>query len=149
MFSINVENLDVWQRALATNLEPTQTAALVAIAEEGRDFISPYPPAPPRKKNRWYERGYGPRWQRRDGTIGGRKTSETLGRKWRIIKGRGRVVLENRASYAGWVHRKEKQARIHTETGWKTEVDMEQELNRRSAATTTAIQRAHKRALEP
>jgi hypothetical protein len=33
-------------------------------------------------QRRWYERGWGAKWTRKDGSIGGRKSSETLGRRW-------------------------------------------------------------------
>lgn len=128
-FTIQISGLSNWQRALRSDLGGAINAALTAVAEEGRDLISPYPPAPPRTRDRWYERGYGPRWRRKDGSVGGRKTSETLGRRWTVAsKSRTKVALINTASYAGYVHDSQEQAQRMKQIGWRTERDMEQAL---------------------
>lgn len=47
--------------------------------------------------NTWYERGYGPRWARKDGTVGGKKTSRNLGKQWATrtrIFAQGSAVLD-------------------------------------------------------
>ena len=74
--------------------------------------------------NRWYERGYGPRWARKDGSIGGRKTSEMLNRSWRMRKafaGSTGTLLGSKASYSPVVHHHAEQAAIHKRRGWKTD----------------------------
>ena len=118
--------------------EQAMLASLLAI--EGR--VSEYPPASEanrprswhgsaynlvtRKRaslNTWYERGYGPKWIRKDGTVNGRKTSEFLGRSWShevrveddVVEG----VIGNRASYTDYVHGR-KQADFHARRGWMT-----------------------------
>ena len=91
--------------------------------------IAQYPPSttansPGNPTGRWYERGYGPRWLRkRKGGVGGRKTSETLGRKWAIGERAGGMqqVIGNNASYAEFVHEEEEQAKIHGARAWKTD----------------------------
>ena len=70
----------------------------------------------------WYERGYGTKWMRKDGSVGGRKTSENLGRKW-TLKTRDSgwsVVIGNNASYSIFVHSEDDQARFHASRGWLT-----------------------------
>ena len=91
--------------------------------------IAKYPPSttansPGNPTGRWYERGYGPRWLRkRKGGVGGRKTSETLGRKWATASLNSGLTqrIGNNASYAPYVHDAEKQAKIHGQRGWKTD----------------------------
>lgn len=101
-----------------------------AIHVEG--IISQYPPATEANSSsmrRWYQRGYGPRWRRKGGTIGGKKTSEALGRKWTQDSRNGGLaqVIGNNASYAPWVHAAEQvgskgpQAKFHEHNGWKTD----------------------------
>jgi hypothetical protein len=70
--------------------------------------IKPYPPLTLRK---------------RSGTVGGRKTSETLGRRW-TTRGRDAGLTQligNNASYAPYVHDEEEQAGFHGRRGWKTD----------------------------
>ena len=90
--------------------------------------ISEYAPStaantPGNPTGRWYERGYGPRWSRKDGSWGGRKTSETLSKRWTTAERAGGLqqVLGNNASYAPYVHDAEEQAGFHGDRGWKTD----------------------------
>ena len=72
---------------------------------------------------RWYERGWGSKYKRLDGTVTGKKTSETLGRKWATkskAKGLQQIVGSN-VSYARFVHSAKEQAKIHGRRGWKTD----------------------------
>jgi len=65
----------------------------------------------------WYQRGYGTRYI----GGGGRKTSETLGRKWTIAtRDRGLTqIIGNNVSYGPFVQGK-RQAWFHKKRGWKT-----------------------------
>ena len=93
---------------------------LKAGAVHVKGKIAQYPPSttansPGNPTGRWYERGYGPRWLRkRKGGVGGRKTSETLGRKWatRSLNSGLTQMIGNNASYAEFVHDAEEQAII-------------------------------------
>ena len=78
---------------------------------------------PPKNPDRWYERGYGPRWRRkRGGGIGGRKTSQFLNRSWAVEpRGVNEVLLTNRATYTKWVHLNQYQTNVHQRTGWVTD----------------------------
>jgi hypothetical protein len=77
-------------------------------------------------QRRWYERGYGPKWLRKDGSMGSRKTSETLGRKWTTESRNNGLtqVVGNNVSYAPYVQSEENQAGFHKARGWKTDVQV-------------------------
>ena len=79
----------------------------------------------PGRAGGWYERGYGPKWLRKDGTWGGRKTSERLREQWAVTsKNRGLTwIIGNSVSYAKYVHGDE-QAGFHAARGWKTIYDV-------------------------
>src|SRR3990167_808463 len=53
----------------------------------------PYP-------KRWYERGFGARWAKASGGMGGSRTSERLGTQWFARSNALQGVVGNRASYA-------------------------------------------------
>jgi len=90
-------------------------------ANRPRSFKSFFGLKTHRAINTWYQRGYGPKWARKDGSVGGRKTSETLGRRWTIASEASglRQVIGNNASY-GIDVQGEKQAHFHAARGWKT-----------------------------
>jgi len=84
--------------------------ALTAAASDVKSWIAEYPRAtaanePGPHPSRWYERGYGSRWTLAGGGIGGRQTSETLGRRWttRIASDGRSAIVGNNASYAPFV----------------------------------------------
>ena len=89
--------------------------------------IAKYPPSTiansPGRPGGWYERGWGSRYKRLDGVVTGKKTSETLGRRWTTgEKNAGLTqIVGNNASYAPYVQSKEKQARFHKARGWLTD----------------------------
>ena len=100
--------------------------ALQAGAIHVKGKVDTYPPAtiansPGNPTGRWYERGYGPRWQLKSGGVGGRKTSETLGRKWTTASRNAGLtqIIGNNVSY-GVFAQGDRQARFHKERGWKT-----------------------------
>lgn len=108
-------------------IKPAIKAATLHI----KGKIAVYPPAsiansPSNDLGRWYQRGYGPRWKRKDGTTGGSKTSETLGRRWTTDYRNGGLtgVVGNNASYGPYVQQKEKQADFHRARGWLTDEDV-------------------------
>ena len=126
---IKIEGLDRAMRKL-TALENREyvKGTMQACVLLAKNHIAVYPPAteansPSRK--RWYERGFGTRYRRKDGTIGGRRTSETLGRKWATeVTDKGLVgKIGNNASYARFVHDADKQARFHAARRWRTDKD--------------------------
>lgn len=138
--TFRIEGLERLERKLEPRAyESAMEGALMAIAAEVQDKVAPYAPSteanvPSGPGSRWYERGYGPRWMLASGATVGRKTSETLGRRWSIHRASGRmkVVLSNIASYAAFVHSAEKQASFHKRRGWRTDRDAVNEVGRSS-----------------
>lgn len=99
--------------------------AIAAATLHVKGKIAKYPPsseANTPNQRRWYQRGYGSKWMRRDGSVGGSKTSETLGRKWTTETANGGLtgVVGNNVSYGPYVQDAEKQAAFHAARGWKT-----------------------------
>lgn len=125
--TISLHGLDAVQRRLTQDLDRPMRGASKAVAAALQNIIAPYPRStaanrPQGPGSRWYERGYGTRWMRVDGSIHGRKTSETLGRRWGIAsRGKSGAVLGNIASYAPFVHDDEKQAEALKKIGWVTD----------------------------
>ena len=126
---VRVEGLERLERKLSPQVyESAVKGGLMAIRAEVQDKLAPYPSSteanrPAGPGSRWYERGYGPRWMLASGRVVGKKTSETLGRRWSIrdVPGRLMVALVNIASYAPFVHSEEKQALFHKRRGWMTD----------------------------
>jgi len=99
-------------------------ALLQAAASDVKDYIAVYPAesiANSPQARTWYERGFGPRWYRKDGSVGGDKTSETLGRRWTISANSERSIVGNNASYARAVQSAEEQPPFHARRGWRTD----------------------------
>lgn len=100
---------------------------LGAAGADIRNYLVWYPPSGPGNKpggpgSRWYERGYGTRWQTKAGQVHGRRTSERLGSKWAVkVESSGdRAVIGNNASYAPIVQDEDEQPAFHTARGWRT-----------------------------
>lgn len=124
-YGIRIVGLRNVQRMLGTDFRPAIQAATKAIALEVQGEIAPYPPStiansPGNPTGRWYERGYGPKWRTKAG-VHGRKTSQTLGRRWAVRQRGMGAVVGNAASYAPYVHNKPKQAGFHAQRGWQTD----------------------------
>lgn len=126
------------QRALAAmvgRIAQAVPATTAAVANEVHRRISSYPPAteanrPPAEGSQrrgWYQRGYGPRW-RRGKRVGGRRSSEMLGRKWLFQRRGTAIVLSNAASYAQYVHGAKDQPEFHARRGWRTDEDVRTQM---------------------
>jgi len=97
-------------------------AAALAVGEQIRGRIAVYPAQrAPTNPNHWYERGYGSKWRRKDGSVKGRATSEQLGQKWTVAARGDGAVVGNPASYAPFVQSEDEQAAAHAATGWVTD----------------------------
>jgi hypothetical protein len=110
-------------KALGTDLRTKviQPAAY-AWAQQTKRILVAYPDqAAPTNPNRWYQRGYGPKWRRKDGSIGGRKTSQMLNRRWSVVRETWGALVGNPVTYAHWVHSSKEQAAIHRRNNWKTD----------------------------
>ncbi len=98
-------------------------AALKAGAAHIKSIVSVYPPSSEANmpnSRRWYQRGWGVKWMRADGTVNGYHTSETLGRRWTVRSTNYTATIGNNSSYAPYVHDPDDQAYFHAERGWKT-----------------------------
>ena len=108
----------------AANLKHTK-AGLAAAAIHIKSVMQVYPPATSANssaRKRWYQRGYGPKWRRKDGSVGGKRTSERLSTRWthRLEIQRWQARVKNNASYAGPVQGSIKQQAKHMKKlGWK------------------------------
>ncbi len=127
-YAITITGLDSVRRLLGTDYGPAIASATQAIALQVQGEIAPYPPAteansPGNEAGKWDERGYGSHWRRKDGSVGGSKTSQMLGRQW-LIRAQGRTgqAVVNRATYANFVHAAADQARFHARRGWVTDL---------------------------
>lgn len=137
--SIRIEGLDRVQRMLGTDFAPAMQAATKAIALQVQNEIAPYPSAtiansPSNPSGRWYERGYGPKWRTKKGETHGRRTSQTMNRRWGI-KRSGPIghVLGNAADYSGYLHSRRLQARWAARRGWTTDEEAIRQVVRSGA----------------
>ena len=126
--TVEVQGLDELMKKLDTvaKLEGAKRG-IKAAALFIKGKVAEYPPASSANAaggypKRWYQRGAGPRYARRDGSVGGRNTSETLGRKWTIKMQSGGLgaIVGNNVSYGPYVQDEQRQARFHKRRGWKT-----------------------------
>ncbi len=128
--TIQIEGLDAVVNKINT-IEQFQglETAMLAVGTHVKGKIDKYPQSTeanePRSfvsggKNSWYERGYGPRWARKDGSVGGRKTSKDMGRQWGVKASHAQVIIGNNVAYAPFVHDEDEQASFHKRRGWKT-----------------------------
>ena len=140
-FQVHIDDEEV-RRLLSVDFGAVLGNITFAVATQVQARLAPYPPATeanrPRTfaskaRNGWYERGYGPRWARKDGSVGGRKTSELMNRNWHITRQGVNAELVNNASYSAFVHRDPTlgdphQAFFHGQRGWMTDVKVVTEL---------------------
>ena len=151
--TVRLDGLDALTRLVHADLQTAAGNAAFAVGTQLQANISPYPPSTsanaPRAwqskgRNSWYERGFGPRWARKDGSIGGRKLSQTLNRRWSIQRNGNQTVVANIATYGAYVHRggteQPHQAGFHTARGWRTDVQGIRELEQ--TGVVNAIVRA-------
>lgn len=101
-------------------------AGLKAGALHLKGAIAEYPPsseANQPSQQRWYERGFGPKWRVRSGAIHSRHSSETLGRKWTVKGSNSNLTwrIGNNVSYGIYVQSAERQVWFHKKRGWKTD----------------------------
>lgn len=133
MAEIELRGIDKVRRLLdVRHVETASRRAIGKFAREVKLRAVPYPPEGPWNQpgpypHRWYQRHFGPRWGRKDGSIGGRNTSEVMQKKWydKTVSP-WQAVVGNKASYADWVVG-EQQAAVHRQHGWKKLADVARE----------------------
>jgi hypothetical protein len=157
VLSITVLNADQATRIIGRDLTGVLSEMTMAVAEVIQSRVQPYPAATaanfpvyhigphtkPANYGRWYTRGYGPQWSRKDGSIGGSKTSEQLEQSWSLstpLASRTSTVLGNRASYAKYLHSSEEQVGWAGARGWVTDkTAIEQTLSSGDVARIAAM----------
>lgn len=139
MSDFRIDGLTELSKILSADVDAAVGVATFLTAAELQNRLAPYPPSTsanqpkPAGGGAWYERGYGPRWTRKDGSVGGRKSSETMNRRWGIRRAKTYTTLYNRASYSPFVHGHPRfgqpsQAKIHAQHGWRTDGDVMDEM---------------------
>ena len=147
--SIEVKGLAELTKKLDAATSATMVRGILAAgAEMLKSYIAVYPNAtqansPSGPGSRWYERGFGSKWQRMDGSVNGRQTSEVLGRRWTISVRDTEAIVGNNTSYGPFVQSAERQAAVHRRNQWRTDVDAIREVGPRIQDMAAAeIQRA-------
>jgi hypothetical protein len=100
-------------------------AAMKASAVHIKSTVNVYPPSGPWNSpaaRNWYERGYGPYWTLKDGTVHSKKTSKMLNRSWTISQENGGLtqIVGSNVHYGPFVMDDSKQTWFHKAHGWKT-----------------------------
>jgi len=106
-----------------------QKASEPLAAELMRTMMEPAPASEANKErpftskgnNRWYQRGFGPRWARKDGSVGGSKTSRQLDQSWSIARKGWGAIVGSGVPYAPAVQHYKEQAWFHKARGWVTD----------------------------
>lgn len=119
---IEITGLDALQRKLGNLVaDATINRAIKASAVHLKGKVSKYPAnQPPANPRIWYVRGFGSKWRRKDGSIGQRQSSETLGKRWTIRTGNRWAVVGNNASYGPYVQDPQRQTKVMARRNWKT-----------------------------
>lgn len=139
--TIRIEGLEALERKLGRAVaDSTINTAIKAAALHVKGKIAEYPDATdanrpktyqPGRWNTWYERGFGQKWARADGSVGSRATSETLGRKWTIRTSNRSATIGNNVSYGPYVQGATRQTAAMRRIGWKTTKDVAEEESER------------------
>lgn len=101
----------------------TKGKILNRTADEIRDIAAAYPEegiwnSP--SQARWYQRHFGARYRRRDGTIGGRNTSQRLQKSWVGEVSENSAGAYTGVTYAPFLMDAERRAFWAREHGWAT-----------------------------
>jgi len=133
---LHVEGLGQFAALTSAAVQRAARRAVDQVAQIVQDKMAVYPPEgdynrPGPYPKRWYQRHWGPRWARADGTVGGRNTSQMLQKHWRNqwIAPLTRKVF-NTVTYAPYVQAAEHQTTTHRRHGWQTDEDVANELER-------------------
>ncbi|MGB0383364.1 MAG: hypothetical protein ACPGWR_00950 [Ardenticatenaceae bacterium] len=121
--SVEVKISERLARLFVADVGKVARASELAVGVEAQNRIAIYPQATAANdsnQQRWYERGRGGFRRTLGGAVRRTSSSETLGRRWSLNSQGGGTVLRNLASYAPFVHAKDKQAGFHGQRGWRT-----------------------------
>ena len=112
----------VIERVVPLAAKMVQSRMAVYPPETDANKPGPYP-------KKWYQRHFGPRYTKKDGSIGGQDTSERLQKAWRtdLVKPAEAHVFTKspqtggEVSYVEHVQSYENQTNVHKEHGWQTD----------------------------
>ncbi|MCZ2459158.1 MAG: hypothetical protein LC128_05990 [Chitinophagales bacterium] len=128
---ISIDTRELAKIAESLDIMPAFKSGMYAAGIYLKGVISEYPSSssanqPKPYPGRWYERGYGTRYIKKSGGMGGKKTSETLGKRWTVKKSNAgmTVTVGNNTSYGKWVQGHNTQAQFHKVRNWKTTGDV-------------------------
>jgi hypothetical protein len=101
---------------------------LLRAVVELKDLASAYPvegrwnkPPGTNGDNRWYQRNFGARWKRKNGTLGGRNTSEKLQKNWGVeVKSELVASAFTEVSYAPFLLDPDKRVSWAAVHGWQS-----------------------------
>lgn len=120
----------VEMQALLVRITPAIDASMIAVAEEARDRIAPYPAASRKKqafKTTKQRRGFFAKLRAGQITVPYRRSGDTLGRWSQPIRQGRAVVLRNTSPHAVWVHSAAGQAGYH-KGRWKTDAGVAEQI---------------------
>jgi hypothetical protein len=124
--TIQIEGLDKIIAKITTLSDLKHlVGAMKASAAHIKGTVDKYPPATSANSSgqkRWYQRGYGPFWTLKDGTVHSKKTSKMLNRSWTIAQENGGLtqIVGSNVHYGPFVMDEAKQTWFHKAHGWKT-----------------------------
>lgn len=135
---ISIDTRELAKIAESLDIMPAFKSGMYAAGIYLKGVISEYPASSVANQSkpypgRWYQRGYGTRYIKKSGGMGGKKTSETLGKRWTVKKSNAgmTVTVGNNTSYGKWVQGHTKQTKFHNARGWLTTGDVvEKESNK-------------------
>jgi len=135
---IKVEGLDALKRKLGADWTKPIQAGTVAVGQEIRNVVAEYP-GPSRQPVEWASEKQRRWWfaSRRGANLPFKYTrnsdawSQRLGPSWAVRpEGQTNAVVGTKATYGPWVQSAEKQTAQHKATGWKTDKEAVEEVER-------------------
>lgn len=127
---------DIIKKIVAVIADPASRRRLLTLAVlELKDLAAGYPVAGAwnsapgsRGDGRWYQRGYGSRWFRNDGSIGGNDTSQRLQESWRTEqRDEFTAAAFTEVTYAPYLLNKDERVHWAASHGWKSLGEIEEE----------------------
>jgi len=117
-----------FQKIVDAILDPEKRRKIIIrAAAELKDLASAYPvegawnKAPgTRGNNRWYQRKYGARWKRKDGTLGGTNNSQELQTSWNIERRGETASVWTAVTYAPFLLDANQRVHWADGHGWQT-----------------------------
>lgn len=136
-YRIEIKGIEAIERKLGVNLGSALLPAFKAVGEEVRQYIAKYP-GPVKHPIQWvsdrqrrayfaqrHEQGLSPGYTRQSDPM-----SQRLGPSWAVQASPMRVVVGTRVGYAPYVQAEEIQQPMHTATGWRTDKDAVEDIER-------------------